>query len=441
VRILQVPFGFYPDPVGGTEVYVDALSRWLLKAGAEVAVAAPAPADAAYTHGPIPVFRYRVNSGRMPLRQLYGEGDPQAVESFRRVLDSWRPDIVHLHAFTSGVSTGVLGCAKQRGLPVIFTYHTPTVSCLRGTLLWHGREVCDGFLDRGRCARCMLDGHGVRPLPAAAIGAVPAAVGALLGSCGLNGGLWTALRTNELTELRHANFRRLMAEADQVVSVCEWARTLLVRNGVDPSKIVVSRQGIASAVRNSETMPRNGTATIAYLGRAGREKGLPTLIGAVLDRPGSPLRLDVYAVAQSPADRALLDGFERRSASDPRIRFVPPIAADNVVEVLRNYDALAVPSECLETGPLVVYEAFAAGIPVVGSRLGGIAELVGHEVNGLLVEAASVPAWGEALHRFATDPALRNRLRQGIRPPRSMEAAAREMLDLYRRCGQKRAAN
>jgi len=91
-----------------------------------------------------------------------------------------------------------------------------------------------------------------------------------------------------------------------------------------------------------------------------------------------------------------------------------------------------VPSQLLETGPLVVLESFAAGVPVIGSALGGIAEKVVGGVNGLLVSPHdSVQAWQDVLGRCAGDRALLQRLRTGIAPPRSLEAAAREMHELY----------
>jgi len=83
-----------------------------------------------------------------------------------------------------------------------------------------------------------------------------------------------------------------------------------------------------------------------------------------------------------------------------------------------------------------VLEAFAAGIPVVGTNLGSIAELVEHGVNGLLVEPGSAHAWAEALRRLSQDPDLIATLRSGIRPPRTMNDAAIELKAVYRQVSQ-----
>jgi glycosyltransferase involved in cell wall biosynthesis len=111
---------------------------------------------------------------------------------------------------------------------------------------------------------------------------------------------------------------------------------------------------------------------------------------------------------------------------------LPPIDNQQVVALLRQYDVLAVPSQCQETGPLVVLEAFAAGTPVLGSRLGGIAELVRDEIDGLLVDYDNVASWAQALHRLATESELLTSMQQAIKPPRTVDMVAIDMLTLYR---------
>jgi len=91
-----------------------------------------------------------------------------------------------------------------------------------------------------------------------------------------------------------------------------------------------------------------------------------------------------------------------------------------------------VPSQWLETGPLVVLEAHAVGTPVLGSNLGGIAELVKHNVDGLLIPPHDIRAWTDALARLAMDANLLERLRQGIRPVRTIGTEAADTAALYR---------
>jgi glycosyltransferase involved in cell wall biosynthesis len=91
---------------------------------------------------------------------------------------------------------------------------------------------------------------------------------------------------------------------------------------------------------------------------------------------------------------------------------------------------LAVPSIWFETGPQVVLEAHAAGVPVVGSDLGGIAERVQDGVNGLLVPPGDPLALAAALRSFVDDPDLLTRLRPRHRV-RTMDEVADETVAAY----------
>jgi glycosyltransferase involved in cell wall biosynthesis len=77
---------------------------------------------------------------------------------------------------------------------------------------------------------------------------------------------------------------------------------------------------------------------------------------------------------------------------------------------------------------------------VIGSNLGGIAELVSHDLDGWLVRHADVDAWALALHRVASDRALLDRLRAGVRPPRSTSDVARDMVAVYESILSRRAS-
>jgi glycosyltransferase involved in cell wall biosynthesis len=437
MKVIHVPFGYAPDPIGGTEVYVHALAKGLQGMGLGAVVAAPGPAETQYSIEGIHVYRYPVPEVVSDLREIYGGSNAAAAADFGRVLDDERPDIVHLHAFTRGASLLAVREAKRRGKKVVFTYHTPTVSCQRGTLLRWGKDVCDGRLDVHRCADCTLQGLGLDRTPSRMLGALPPAVGKLVGSSNLRGGLWTALRMTQLVELRHVAFRALMREVDHVVVLRQWTRELLLRNDVPAEKITVSPHGlIEAAIPEDTSIPLAKTGPdvlrIAFLGRMDRSKGLEVLIAAVRAIRDVPLVLHAYGITQN-GSQEFQRQLQRLVDDDRRIELLNPVRSDQVVALLRNYDVLAVPSQCLETGPLVVLDAFAAGIPVIGSNLGGIAEIVHHGVDGLLVDRDSVAAWSSALRRLAQDAAMLQRLRQGVKPPRGMDAVVDEMARIYDR--------
>ena len=431
MKILHVPFCYFPDPAGGTEVYVASLSAAQRRLGIEPVVAAPGDTNDSYIHHGVRVHRFKISKS-LGLRELYGEGDPIAASFFLEVLQTVRPDVVHLHAFTSGISVRLARKAASANLPVVFTYHTPTVTCTRGTLLRWGSEVCDGEMHAASCSACTLHANGLPRAVSAALARSPMALTRLAGD--RSGGLWTALRMRELIELRHQAVRELFQLSTHIVAVCDWVYALLVRNGVPSDKITVSRQGLPYAPTCSTVAARRDVIPLrfAFLGRLDKAKGVEVLIDAFARLPSLPIRLDIYGVNQK--SEGLVTRVRERAAADSRIQLRAPVAPDQVVRALREYDALLVPSQWLETGPLVVYEAFSAGIPVVGSRLGGIAELVADGISGVLVADPFCPsAWASVFLRLASQPEQLARLRGNEKLVRSSDDVALEMKTIYER--------
>jgi glycosyltransferase involved in cell wall biosynthesis len=436
MKIIHVPFTFAPDPIGGTEVYVDSLARDLRELGIDAIVAAPGETSRTYTLDGLRVRRYAGVKTVTDVSQLYGSGDTVAASEFAKLLDEERPDLLHLHAFTSAVSLQLIRQAKRRSIPVVFTYHTPTVTCARGTLLLWGKDICDGKLEVRRCAACNLDGRGMYRPVAEWIAKLPPVVVRSLTGHGLQGDIWTALRMSELISMCHDVFRAMASEVDHIIAVCNWVKQLLLLNNIPDTKVSVSRHGVRRTTDqqphliHSRTGESSDETRIAFLGRLDPTKGVHVLVEALARNPGLKIKLDIYGVVQSAANAAYLKKITKLAGADPRISIHKPIRSHEVISRLRHYDFLAVPSQWLETGPLVALEAFAAGIPVIGWDVGGVAEIVRDGIDGLLIERSS--DWSEVLSRIAQDPKLRARLKAGVRPPRTSMEVARDMLALYK---------
>jgi glycosyltransferase involved in cell wall biosynthesis len=170
---------------------------------------------------------------------------------------------------------------------------------------------------------------------------------------------------------------------------------------------------------------------LGYFGRLDPTKGVDIVVEAVRGMPDAPVRLDIFGIRQ-PGSDAYAAKLEHTAAGDPRIVFRPTVPSAAVGEAMARCDLVVVPSRGLETGPLVVLEAFSAGTPVLGARLGGIAELVTHQVDGVLVPPDDPAAWASAIAALAAAPQRIAELRARIHPPRSMDDVARDMSRLYR---------
>jgi glycosyltransferase involved in cell wall biosynthesis len=297
-----------------------------------------------------------------------------------------------------------------------------------------GATPCDGEFRAFRCTACASHALSGSRLAAGMLAGLPASASAVFGRA-LPGRIGTALGSRARQVARDAGFRAAMAEADCIVAVCDWVRAVLLANGLPPEKIVVSRQGLVQAIappaaRNPEAA--GDPLRIAYFGRIDPTKGVHVLIEALAAIPDVSVRLDIHGVVQPGAEHRLA-ALRGQAAGDDRIRFLAPLAMDAVPGAMAAYDFIAVPSRWLETGPLVVLEAFAAGVPVLGSRLGGIAELVRDGIDGVLLPVADAPAWAGAIQRLAEDRSRVAALRAGVQPPRTMAAVAEDMLRVYGR--------
>jgi len=195
----------------------------------------------------------------------------------------------------------------------------------------------------------------------------------------------------------------LMNMIDEVVVVCGWLVDVLDKNGVDKEKINLIRHGLSKEMLNNskynETNTNNETQIIGYIGRFSRVKGINILIEAFKKLSESTnAELHLYGSAKSEEDTNYFKYLKDLSSGDRKIKLCGELNEGNRNKIMRSIDFLAVPSVCLETGPLVVLEAFAYGIPVIGSNLGGISELVINNKSGYLVEPYSVQSWYEALN-------------------------------------------
>ncbi len=207
-------------------------------------------------------------------------------------------------------------------------------------------------------------------------------------------------------ELRHAA---------HVFCPSQWLRRLTISWGVDASRVSVlpNPAPVVRELASREELKRafdlNG-ATLVFAGRLTAQKSLGVALEAVAAAEGVKL-----VIAGEGDERPVL---ERRAAElglQDRVRFLGAQPRERVVELFRAADA-AVLSSSWENFPHTVVEALAVGTPVLATATGGVGEVVTDGVNGLLVPSGDSGALGEAVRRFFSDGALRERLRAAAAP-------------------------
>jgi glycosyltransferase involved in cell wall biosynthesis len=438
VKIVQAIGWYFPDSVGGTEVYVAEMCRRLRASGHTVVIAVPSPGSAVErkdVYDGVPVYRYPIP--RQPTRdEAQGRSVTRGAERFHAWLHEQRPDVVHFHTFVTGLGLAEVQAAKAAGARVIVTTHSSSLGyiCQRGTLMRWGESLCDGICRPHKCAACELQHRGLpRPL-AQLVGSTPPIVGRYLRA--LPGRLGTVLAMNELIAHNQAQQRTLVATVDKLVLLTQWALDAVAANGAPRAKLALNRLGCAAPGQRKpgpQQQPTRVPIRVGYVGRFDAIKGVHDLARAAAALPADvAVRIEFRGPIRSEPEHTVVEDLKRIVAGDLRVTFASAVAPAEVAAVLSGYDVLCCPSVCLEGGPTVAIEAHAAGTPVIGTRIGGLAELVTDGANGRLVAPGDWRALSALLREMAADPhGTIDRWRSALPPARVMDEIVADYLRLY----------
>ncbi|HEY1980049.1 MAG TPA: glycosyltransferase [Xanthobacteraceae bacterium] len=426
-----------PYQLGGTEVYLEGLIKELAALGinSTALVARGSGVPEHYEYAGTTVETYFVNE--QPQANELRDGTPhQDFGAFRQHLIAHRGGIYHQHSWTRGCGPHHLAAAREQGLRTVLTVHVASNLCLRGTMMRFGEAACDGRVDATVCGTCWAQSRGLPKVIAQQIAKLPLSVATRTRQRSGRIAMALSARVQGADKLRQ--LRAMIDQSDRIVAVCAWVYDALRAHGAPQDKLVLSRQGISSeylkAVRGFGAMPatRPSKLSLLYLGSWNPAKGIEIVVRAVRSLPlDTAVQLTIRALGSGSEQQDYAARVRALAGDDRRISIESPVSRDGLMAVLSPHDALVVPSVALETGPLVVLEAQAAGKFVLGSRLGGIAELVDESDGGALVEAGNVTAWAMAIADLARRHEKTN-LPRPTRPVRTMSAAAADMAALYR---------
>lgn len=303
-----------------------------------------------------PDLKHRHHPAARALWHFFDSYNAAMQPLLRRVLAVEQPDVISLHNL-AGWSAAVWQTIAALGIPSVQVLHDAYNICPKGSMY---RE------DRGNCsAQCF--------------------------SC-------------RLLRLPH---RTLSRRLSAVVGVSEYilARHLqagyfrevpiqrIINNARDPADL---------GITDTANRPPDGTFRIGFIGRLDPTKGIETLLHSFRAASLGSAELWIAGTGDTNYELRLQAHY-----SDPRIRFLGRVSPRDFYP---NVDVIVVPSLWHDTFPGVVFEALAFGKPVIGSRRGGIPEIIQNGENGFLFEPDSPSELTNLIRTIAVDDDLRTRL-------------------------------
>ncbi len=366
MKVLIVNKFFYPR--GGDCIVAMATRKLLLDMGHEVRVFAmdfpaniPLPESADYA--PEVNFGGNPQEKFLAAQRMIGKGDIR--KAAEKVLDSFQPDVVHLHNVHSYLSPLIGELAHNRGIRVVWTLHDykllcPAYSCRRP--------------EGDNCEECIAGSMKVinhACMKGSRIGSVMAYI-----------------------EARVWNRPRLTSMTDMFVAPSEFMRNKMLEGGFPHRKITTICNFIdPEKLSLIETVPveENPDNYFCYVGRLSDEKGTETMLAAAAEAG-----INLKVAGEGPLLSTLLKKYE----STPGISFLGHLEAAQVSELLRKAKASVLPSEWYENNPLGIIESLCCGTPVIGAAIGGIPELI-DSANGITFSSGNVEELTSIFRNFS----------------------------------------
>ena len=400
MNILKVIHGYPPAYNAGSEVYTQALCQELAKRH-KVSVFCREEnlyaEDYAVSQGAdsqVPAITLQlVNLPRERQRDRYLH--KEIADIFDAYIAQMKPDLIHF-GHLNHLSTSMVDIAHQHNIPTVFTLHDFWLMCPRGQFVQRNSKapytLCSGQEDQRCAAKCYAGSHSGSPYTKEE-----------------ELSYWTNWVSGRMD-----NCRELSKKVDLFIAPSRHLMDKFTNEfGISPEKIQYLDYGFDLSRLQGRVREKNEPITFGYIGTHIPSKGIQDLIQAVGYLPKSS-QLKIWGRHRSettPYLKKIAQALPNNACE--RVKWMEEYRNEDIVsDVFNKIDVLVVPSIWLENSPLVIHEAQQLGIPVITANMGGMAEYVHHEVNGLLFTPRDVVDLSAKMHQFIDRPQLIHELGQ-----------------------------
>ncbi|MGC2224049.1 MAG: glycosyltransferase family 4 protein [Methylocella sp.] len=299
--------------------------------------------------------------------------NPAVTRAFDHSIAAFDPHIVHFHNYFPRLTPSAVERSLIRGIPTLQTLHNFRLICAAGTFL-REENICEDCLDtywrlaavRHACYR------------------------------GSRAGSFFVGRVGRAYRQLYTRYQRHLT----LIALTEFARAQMSRDGYDPSRIVVKGNSAPDVGLGHRCRDRR----IVFVGRLTKEKGADFLL-----RVAHRIDAEFEIIGDGPERERLC------ATAPPNVSIRGWLEHDSVIERIKGATAVAMPSRWYEGFPMVLAETLSAGVPVLASRLGALAEIIEDGRSGMTLPVDDETSWSAALRRILDDCAWSAQLREGAR--------------------------
>jgi glycosyltransferase involved in cell wall biosynthesis len=326
--------------------------------------------------------------------------NPESHRELRALFRQHRPAVAHFHNTFPLVSPSAYRAARAEGVPVVQTLHNFRLCC-PNALFHRGGRPCEDCL-----------GKAV-PWP----GVVHACYRGSRGATAAIAGMLTV----------HRALGTYQRDVDVYIALSRFARDKFVAGGLPAERIMIKPNFLFPEPAVGE----HGGGFALFIGRLSPEKGLATLLEAWQALGG---RATLRVVGQGPEEHLL---------KTPRagVEWLGWQPRDQVLALMQQASFLVLPSEWYENFPMTLVEAYATGLPVVGSAIGSLQELVEDYGTGRQFQPGSAADLARVLEWMIGHPRevaeQGRRARQTFEQRYTAERNYAELLAIYQTAGER----
>lgn len=430
MRILYITNGYKPHRWAGTETYTAGIAEEIAGRGhtVDILCAGDWEKGGKFWNGVsediqnrILVRRVNLNWTKSPDPFGYLYDNPVVAHYLDRLLREETYDLVHVTSCET-LSASVFQVVKSAGLPLVFSITDFWMLCPRINLLHGNGSNCTGQTQPEECLDCLLMESRWYPK---ARKIIPEKI--LFHGLGLMSKHPFLTRRRGLRGMvgnvadRKSMLMHALTLPNYRVTASSFVRDVFLSNGVNVPISVQSYGHDLSWLKSYRGKSESNVLRFGYIGQLINSKGVHLVLQA-LAHLAQGYRDKISIVIYGNINHTPSYGQQLRemAAGYANVTFGGTYPHSDSAHVFSAIDVLLVPSLWFDF-PLIIYEAFATHTPVIATNLGGMAEAVMIDKNGLLFERGDPADLARQMQRLLDEPELLNRLRQGIPKVRTVK--------------------